>query len=57
MLGESLREMGILMIVFYGLSSLVKVAGLTWQELLGAVVGLLTGCSLWAIGANLEIKE
>ena len=45
------------MIVFYGLSSLVKVAGLTWQELLGAVVGLLTGCSLWAIGANLEIKE
>lgn len=57
MLGESLREAGVLMVVFYGLSILVKVGGVALEEVLQALVAILAGLSLWLIGAHKELEE
>ena len=57
MLGESLREAGVLMVVFYGLSVLVRVGGVALEEVLQALVALLAGAALWLIGAHEELEE
>lgn len=57
MLGESLREIGVLVVVFYGLSAFLKLEGLGWRELVGAALATMAGVVLWLIGTNLELKE
>lgn len=57
MFGESLREMEILVIVFYGLSALIEPGGVSSENILSAAPGILDGVALWLIGAHRELKE
>lgn len=46
-----------LVLVFYGLSVIIKVGGVPLAEFVGAVVALLVGAAISLIGANEEFKE
>jgi threonine/homoserine efflux transporter RhtA len=57
MLGESLREAGVLVVVFHGVSVLIpqgKSVGAV--EIAGAVISVVSGVLLWWYGAILELE-
>ena len=57
MVGESLRETGVLVVVFYGLSTLIEPGGVSAKSIVGGVIGMLIGLALWLVGAHHELAE
>ena len=58
MMGESLREAGVLVVVFHGLSVLIPQSrGVGMADVAGAVISLALGILLWWYGAILELGE
>ena len=57
MIGESLREAGVLVVVFHGLSALVPQGrSLSAGDVAGAVISFALGVVLWWYGAILELR-
>ncbi|PYP33839.1 MAG: hypothetical protein DMD47_00375 [Gemmatimonadetes bacterium] len=57
MMGESLREAGVLVVVFHGLSVLIPQGkGVGIANVVGAVITLLLGILLWWYGATFELE-
>jgi hypothetical protein len=58
MFSESLREAGVLILVFYGLGALLPQARpIGVQELVGAVLGGTLGIMMWLQGVRLGLEE
>jgi len=57
MMGESLREAGVLVVVFHGLRVLIPQGkGVGIANVVGAVITLLLGILLWWYGATFELE-
>ena len=57
MLGESLREAGVLVVVFHGLSLLLpQDRGVSSASIAGAAISLMVGVVLWWYGAVFELE-
>ena len=57
MLGESLREAGVLVVVFHGLSVLIPQGkGLGAAAIAGGGISLALGLLLWWYGVRLELE-
>jgi len=57
MVGESLREAGVLVVVFHGLSVLIPQGrGVSLADVAGAMMSLGLGVALWWYGAMLELE-
>ena len=57
MVGDSLREAGVLVVVFHGLTVLIPQGrGLGVADYVGAVAGIVLGLVLWWYGATIELE-
>jgi len=58
LLGDALREAGVLVVVFYGLGALVpqgKLIGI--QEVAGAMLSGALGLMIWWLGVRLGVED
>ncbi len=57
MLGESLREAGVLVVVFHGFGLLLpQDRGVSSASVAGAAISLVVGVVLWGYGAVFELE-